>query len=87
MTQQQKEELKKKWIRFYFNSLHTPEGYADWWLNKFDKLIQEKVEKIKEEKNILMLGKDDTGAELYRANTGDKYKAEGLDIAITILKE
>ena len=40
MDIEEKEKLKKKWVRFYFNSLHTPEGYADWWLNKIDLAIE-----------------------------------------------
>lgn len=50
MTQQQKEELKKKYIEWAYDEdrgdVLKNEEIADFWLSKFDQLMQEKVEKI-----------------------------------------
>lgn len=80
MTQQQKEELNNE---FYIWSMKiretralTGEETANWWLSKFDQLIQEKVEDIERfEKEVIL--------DEYE---GGYYKA-GLSKAITILKE
>lgn len=86
MTNQTKEELKKEALKkfggyeFTFNEpVKLSEDIADFWLNEFDNIINEKIVQI-ELKKIERQG---------AYNTADIKLGEmkGLDLAITILKE
>lgn len=78
MTQQQKEEIKKEYSEFYDKNFRpTVSEQADYWLSKFDQLIQEKLEKIKKEQELYA----------YSDNPETSGICEGFEMALTILKD
>lgn len=97
LSQQQKEELKKEYIEEVKNDLSILPGLpvqpdtsillsnldicSDYWLSKFDQLIQEKVEKI--EKGFADFNLQDWSGEGEVYDEIDRLKQE----IITILKE
>lgn len=82
MTNSKKEEIKKEYLgKFSPNTyvLGTGQDNVEWWLSKFDKLIQEKAEKI--EKAY------DFPCRCYVKQKECKHNYDHMHLAITILKE